>query len=126
MEDLFGRGGGMVFEFLRLARTVKRELGNIRQNAIIFHPREDDQSDLSNTLLLQRRLGGMVETTVLDDCYHMVTLDKQRNFVVDRTVDFARRLCQQLEDKAAASRWKERRVEPSEPKHVAGGEGNAS
>lgn len=126
VEDLFGRGGGMVFEFLRLARDVKRQLGQIRQTAIIFHPREDDQSDMSNTLLLQRRLGGMVESLVLDDCYHMVTLDKQRNLVVDRTVDFARRLCQQIEDKAAASRWRERRTEVSEPKHLAGGEGNAS
>jgi carboxylesterase len=106
IEDLFGRGGGLVFEFLRLARDVKKGLGSIKQNTVIFHPREDDQSDLSNALLLQRRLGGMVETVVLDDSYHMVTLDKQRNIVVDRAVDFVQRQRQRIEEREAVNRWK--------------------
>jgi carboxylesterase len=106
IEDLFGRGGGLVFEFLRLARDVRKGLGSISQTAMIFHPRHDDQSSLSNALLLQKGMAGMVETVVLDDCYHMVTLDKQRNVVVDRTVDFARRLVQRIEEKAAVNRWK--------------------
>ena len=106
IEDLFGRGGGLVFEFLRLARDVKKGLGSIKQNTVIFHPREDDQSDLSNALLLQRRLGGMVETVVLDDSYHMVTLDKQRNIVVDRAVDFVQRQRLRIEEREAVNRWK--------------------
>lgn len=106
IEDLFGRGGGLVFEFLRLARDVKKGLAGIKQNTVIFHPREDDQSDLSNALLLQRRLGGMVETVVLDDSYHMVTLDKQRNIVVDRAVDFVQRQRQRIEEREAVNRWK--------------------
>lgn len=34
----------------------------------------------------------MVETVVLDDRYHMVTLDRQRHVVVDRSLDFVDRL----------------------------------
>ena len=48
VEDLFGRGGGVVWEFMQLARDVKKRLGEIKQPTAIFHPREDDQSDLSN------------------------------------------------------------------------------
>ncbi len=84
IEDLFGRGGGLVFEFKQLAKDVRRGLKQIRQDVAIFHPREDDQSGLWNALTLQKNLGGMVECTVLDDCYHMVTLDRQRSIVVDR------------------------------------------
>ena len=29
---------------------------------------------------------------VLDDCYHMVTLDRQRHLVVERSLDFVDRL----------------------------------
>ena len=104
VEDLFGRGGGLVWEFKSLARDVKRRLGEIMQPAAIFHPREDDQSDLKNAVTLQRKLGGLVEITVLDDSYHMVTLDRQRALVVDRTVDFTMRLTQRLEQKAAVAR----------------------
>ena len=105
MEDLFSRGGGLVWEFMRLARDVKRRLGEISQQAVVFHPRHDDQSDISNAFKLQRKLGGPVDVTVLDDSYHMVTLDRQRSVVVDRTVDFVVRLTQRLEEKAAVQRF---------------------
>jgi carboxylesterase len=92
IEDMFGRGGGLVLEFRRLVRSVKPLLGQITQHALIFHPRHDDQSDLSNTIKLQRKLAGLVEVHVLDDCYHMVTLDQQRPLVIDRVKEFAMRL----------------------------------
>ena len=47
IEDLFARGGGLVLEFRRLVRNVKPLLGLIKQHALVFHPRNDDQSDLS-------------------------------------------------------------------------------
>ncbi len=104
IEDLFGRGGGIVWEFKALARDVKRRLGLICQPTQIFHPRDDDQSDLTNAVTIARGLGGPVELTVLDDSYHMVTLDRQRNVVVERSVDFAQRLTQRIEEKAAVAR----------------------
>jgi carboxylesterase len=104
IEDLFGRGGGLVWEFKALSRDVRSRLEEIRQPTLILHPRDDDQSDISNTVTLQRRLGGVVETTVLDDSYHMVTLDRQRSLVVDKTVEFAQRLTQHIDEKAAVAR----------------------
>jgi carboxylesterase len=98
IEDLFGRGGGLVLEFRRLVRSVKPLLGRISHQALIFHPRQDDQSDLSNSIRLQRRLSGLVEMHVLDDCYHMVTLDRQRHFVLDRVREFAARLTKRAEE----------------------------
>jgi carboxylesterase len=88
MRDIFGRKGGTVLEFRWLAQTVEKELGQIRQPALIFHPRFDDQSDISNSMLLQRKLGGLAEVVVLNDSYHMVTLDRQRADVADRSVTF--------------------------------------
>jgi carboxylesterase len=104
MEDLFGRGGGLVWEFKTLARDVRRRLGEITQHTMLFHPRHDDQSDISNAFKLQRKLGGVVEMTVLDDSYHMVTLDRQRSLVVDRSIDFVQRLTHILDEKAAVAR----------------------
>ncbi|HEY7670553.1 MAG TPA: alpha/beta fold hydrolase [Hyphomicrobium sp.] len=101
IEDMFGRGGGLVLEFRRLVRSVKPLLGQIKQQALIFHPRHDDQSDLSNAVRLQRRLAGLVETYILDDCYHMVTLDQQRGIVIDRVKEFAGRLMTKGDEEAA-------------------------
>lgn len=92
VEDIFGRGGALVYQFRRMAKAVKRELGKVNQPTLIMHPRQDDQSDLKNAFKLQRCLGGLVEMLVLDDCYHMITLDRQRNLVADRAIEFAERL----------------------------------
>jgi carboxylesterase len=94
IEDMFGRGGGLVLEFRRLVANVKPLLARVTQHALVFHPRHDDQSDLSNAILLQRKLGGLVEVCILDDCYHLVTLDQQRPIVLDRVKEFAARLTQ--------------------------------
>jgi len=104
LEEVFGRRGGTVWEFKTMARAARKLLGSIRTPTLICHARQDDQSDLSNAFRLQRGLGGPVEMTVLDDCYHMVTLDRQRTQVVDRTISFAEGLpMAELETETEAS-----------------------
>jgi carboxylesterase len=85
--------GRVMLELRWLVDIVKRELPAIRQPTLIVHPREDDRASLRNAGYLQGALGGMVETCVLDDSYHIVTVDRQRDLVVDRTAAFARRFC---------------------------------
>lgn len=72
----------------RLVAEVKPRLPAIRQPAFIAHARHDDVASLDNAVLLQRRLGGPVECLVLEDSYHLVTLDRQRHLVTDRVAAF--------------------------------------
>src|SRR5262249_22382705 len=75
-------------ELWRLVDVVKRDLPSIKTPALVVQAREDDISALSNSIYLQRRLGGLVECVVLDDSYHLITIDRQRDIVIDRTNDF--------------------------------------
>jgi carboxylesterase len=90
--DITVRGGGTVYEFFSLVRNVRPMLSLVKLHTLIFHPRHDDQSDIKNTMTLQRKLSGVVEVSVLEDSYHLVMLDRQRNYVVDRTVEFVDRV----------------------------------
>jgi len=74
--------------FNSLVSAVKPHLGKVRQPALIVHPRNDDIASLRNAQFLQANLGGLVDTLVLDNSYHMVTLDQQRHIVADRTARF--------------------------------------
>lgn len=80
--------GGAVLERHRLARVVMGLLGAIEKPVLILHAREDDYAGLDNANYLQRKLGGTVDLVILDDCYHMVTVDRQRHIVLDRTASF--------------------------------------
>lgn len=106
LDDIFGRRGGTVLEFRWLAEAAKRILGQVKQPGLIFHPRFDDQSDIGNTIMLQRRLGGMAEIVVLDDSYHMVTLDRQRSLVVEKSIAFTDWIARQYQDSREIERIK--------------------
>ncbi len=92
LQDIFGRRGGTVFEFKKMTAAARRLLPEISLPTLVCHARNDDQSDLGNAMLVQRRMAGRVEMVVLEDCYHMITLDRQRSIVVDRTLAFAKGL----------------------------------
>lgn len=75
-------------ELLRLNAAVKKVLGHIRQRTLVIHARHDDIASLNNAITLQRRLGGVVDTMVLEDSYHLVTVDRQRHLVGERVIEF--------------------------------------
>ena len=78
--------------FSSLAARVKKQLPAIKAPSLIIHPRHDDIADIDNAFHLQRKLGGPVDMVVLNDSYHIITLDRQRHVVIDRSVEFARTL----------------------------------
>ncbi len=91
--------GGAVLEHRRLVNALKKKLRNIAQPTLIIHPRQDDYADMNNSWYLQRNMKGMVDTVVLDDSYHIVTVDRQRHVVVDRMTAFVGRLAEQYASK---------------------------
>ena len=96
--------------FNSFASVVRRELGKIKTPTLIVHPREDDIASLKNAMVLQRRLGGLVELLVLDDSYHMITLDQQRHLVVERALGFAADVERRLGENQDAASSPQRRA----------------
>lgn len=76
--------------FNALVAVVRPQLASITTPTLILHPREDDIASLNNALKIQEKMSGLVELVVLEDSYHIITLDKQRHVVVDRAAQFAR------------------------------------
>ena len=75
-------------ELWRLVAALKPKLQLTRQPALIVQAREDDIASLANVQYLQRRLGGLTESLILDDSYHLVTLDRQRRLVMAKAAAF--------------------------------------
>ena len=93
--------GGAMYEFRGLVNAVRRSVRAIRQPVLLIHPREDDRADIQNSFWLQRNLGGMVDMVVLDDSYHVMTMDRQRHIVADRTVAFVQAVANAREEQAS-------------------------
>lgn len=89
---LAGTPGPSVRELWRLVTKVLPELPSITAPALLVHARNDDVSSLRNSTYIASRLGGAVDLTVLEDSYHIVTLDRQRNVAIARTLDLVERV----------------------------------
>lgn len=100
-----------VKQFWRLIKRVKSLLPQVKTPTFIVHAREDDISSLKrNTFVLQSRLGGLVETLVLDDSYHIVTLDRQRDILIERASAYVAWVAEHAHKERALSRLSVARI----------------
>jgi carboxylesterase len=98
-----GTPAAMVLEHRWMVKAAMKGLKQVQQPTLIVHSREDDHADLNNATYLQRALGGIVDMVVLEDSYHMVTLDKQRNVVVEYTRAFVERIVKEVKTVAVTA-----------------------
>jgi len=89
---LLGTPSGALRQMWALIDRTRRVMPAITCPALLVHAREDDVASLSNAFYIQRRLGGLVDAVILDDSYHLVTIDQQRDIVVERSLALAARL----------------------------------
>ena len=93
----------------RLIRLVKRSLGDVRTPTLMIHAREDDVASLANVRFVESRIGSdLFRQVIVDDSYHMITLDNDRELAAMKTVLF---LCAAVEWREqawlSASNWSE-------------------
>lgn len=98
-----GTPGAMLLEHRRLVSAAKKLLGRIGQPTLIVHSRQDDYANLNNATYVQANLAAPVDLVVLEDSYHMVTLDKERHVVVDKTRAFVARIAESIGTAVGAS-----------------------
>lgn len=79
-------------EFYRLSQRVQRRLAQVRVPCLVVHARDDDIASLKNPQLIEKRVSAPVETIVLDNSYHMITVDQQKDEVIEHSVDFFQRV----------------------------------
>jgi len=75
------------------AKVVKKELPYIKTPIIILHAREDDMTSLKNAQYVFDNIASKDKSLiVLEDSYHMITIDKDKDRVSQEAVNFISRL----------------------------------
>ncbi|MBI5587895.1 MAG: alpha/beta fold hydrolase [Deltaproteobacteria bacterium] len=78
-----------MLEFYRLAGAVKKDLPMVTTPTILLHSSEDDLASSKNADYVEKRISsGKVRKVLLDDSYHMITIDSQKETVMNETVAF--------------------------------------
>ncbi len=74
-------------EFQRLSARVRRQLGQVHAPCLVVHSSNDDVASVRNARLVERKLAH-VETLLLHNSYHMVTIDQEHREVAARSAEF--------------------------------------
>jgi carboxylesterase len=76
-------------ELFKLIKEVKKELPAITTPTLILHSKEDDLTSLKNPDYVEAKIGSKtVRKILLDDSYHMMTIDNQKDRVAEETIKF--------------------------------------
>jgi carboxylesterase len=78
-----------VHQLLQLQAHVRPLLPRVQQPALIVHSRHDHTCLLANVTILERRLGGPVHRVLLDNSYHVITVDADKEQVARAVAAFA-------------------------------------
>jgi carboxylesterase len=85
-----GMTGRSLRELRQLIGLVKTEMSSVRTPALVLQARDDDVTSPRNSEYLARHLGSPARVELLHDCYHMITIDQQRDEVVRLSAEFFR------------------------------------
>ena len=75
-------------EFYRLSFRVRQQLHTIHTPALVVHAVDDDVASLKNVRMIVRGVRGPTETVLLENSYHMITVDQERDQVIERSARF--------------------------------------
>jgi carboxylesterase len=89
-------------EFEQLSRRVRTQLERVQAPCLVVHATNDDIASVSNAHLVQRRVSGPVQSLLLADSYHMVTVDRERHRVIEHSSEFFARIARHSAGGAAA------------------------
>lgn len=90
-----------IIEMRDLSARVRRRLHRVTAPCLVIHSSHDDIASLANVRLVQKGVRGTVETLLLHDSFHMVTIDRERRKVIARTVEFVSAIASGAEAEAA-------------------------
>ena len=79
-------------ELHELAASVRRELPQVVAPCLVAHASEDDVASIKNAQLVMREVSAPAELLLLKDSYHMITVDKERRTLIERSATFFARV----------------------------------
>ena len=83
--------GITVRELHRMNAVVKKRMAEVKVPALVLHSIEDDITSRWNADYVERHLGGPVTKVLLDNCYHMITVDLQYRSVIELSDAFIKK-----------------------------------
>ena len=89
-------------ELYQLSKQVRRQLPQVTAPCLVAHASEDDIASLDNAQEVIRHVRGPTDLLLLNDSYHMITIDRDRRTLIARSAAFFDRIATTSSEPVAA------------------------
>lgn len=88
VAGLLGNPWHSLADLHQLSCNVRGLLPRVSAPCLVAHATEDDVASLRNARLVMQRVGGPSELLLLEDSYHMITIDRERRTLIEHSARF--------------------------------------
>jgi carboxylesterase len=88
IAGLLGNPWHSLADLYQLAAAVRRQLPQVTSPCLVAHASEDDVASVRNAELVIENVRAPTELLLLKDSYHMITIDKERRTLIERSARF--------------------------------------
>lgn len=88
VAGLLGNPWHALADLYQLSAHVRRQLPKVTSPCLVAHASEDDVASVRNAELVMRGVSAPTELLLLNDSYHMITIDKERRTLIERSARF--------------------------------------
>jgi carboxylesterase len=88
IAGLLGNPWHSLADLYQLAAAVRRQLPQVTSPCLVAHASEDDVASTRNAELVIDNVSGPTELLLLKNSYHMITIDKERRTLIERSARF--------------------------------------
>jgi len=88
IAGLLGNPWHSLADLYQLAAAVRRQLPQVTSPCLVAHASEDDVASVRNAEMVIENVSAPTELLLLKDSYHMITIDKERRTLIERSARF--------------------------------------
>ncbi len=82
-----------LYQHQLFVKVVKKEIPSVKTPILLLHAKEDDMTSPKNSLYILNNIASQDKTLImLEDSYHMITIDQEKEKVAQEAIKFINRL----------------------------------
>lgn len=103
---LIGNPWHSLADMYEMSKVVRRELPLVRTPCLIIHASNDDVASIKNAQYVVDRVRAPTKLVLLDDSYHMITMDREHELVIRQSVEYFKQIVERKTSSIAIAEHK--------------------
>lgn len=78
-----------IYELLKLSRFAQKNMFKVKAPVLLMHAKEDDLTSTKGSVFVYKNVSSSIRKYIeLEDSYHLVVMDNERDFVFNTSIEF--------------------------------------